>query len=317
MFGLKKKVADEEMQQAVPVRTMPPKRDLYPVRYIVENVKSYEKRLAENEVKSLSEMHDLEESFQDIQRNNEIMKSKLDDFAQVFSQMENSAMQFDDVKKGIIESVGHAHEKVEGLKDSSASVKDTFGEMQTDFEQFEQAINSIESIMKHIVGIASQTNMLALNASIEAARAGEAGKGFAVVAEQVRKLAEQINTLVKDVEVSIGDAREQTERFSDRIGVSMEALDQSMKDVDDANATFSEIVESANATDSVQDAIAEAAQLADRDLSQISDAYDALNQNYDDLMEHIVRVNDLGTSKSGIFEDMDNLVSQILPTLEE
>ncbi len=311
------KKLDDETMQVQAVRTLPPKRDLYPIRYIVENVKNYEKKLAENEVKSLSEMHDLEESFQDIQRNNEIMKSKLDDFARVFSQMENSAMQFDDVKKGIIESVGHAHEKVEGLKDSSASVKDTFGEMQTDFEQFEQAINSIESIMKHIVGIASQTNMLALNASIEAARAGEAGKGFAVVAEQVRKLAEQINTLVKDVEVSIGDAREQTERFSGRIGVSMEALDQSMKDVDDANATFSEIVESANATDSVQEVITEAAQLADRDFGQISDAYDALNQNYDDLMEHIVRVNDLGTSKSGIFEDMDNLVSQILPTLEE
>ena len=316
MFGFLKKEDDETMQVQA-VRTLPPKRDLYPIRYIVENVKNYEKKLAENEVKSLSEMQDLEESFRDIQHNNEIMKDKLDDFAQVFSRMENSANQFDAVKQGIIESVGNANVKIVSLKDSSASVKDTFGEMQTDFVQFEQAIDSIESIMKHIVGIASQTNMLALNASIEAARAGEAGKGFAVVAEQVRKLAEQINTLVKDVEVSISDAREQTERFSGRIEGSMQALDLSMKEVDEANATFGEIVESANATDDVQNAIAEAAQVADRDLSEINTAYEALNRNYNDLMEHIVRVNDLGTSKSGVFEDMDNLVSQILPTLEE
>lgn len=56
-----------------------------------------------------------------------------------------------------------------------------------------------------IAGIATQTNLLSLNASIEAARAGEAGKGFAVVADQIRQLAEQSSNSVKVIDEMLQD----------------------------------------------------------------------------------------------------------------
>ena len=72
----------------------------------------------------------------------------------------------------------------------------------------------IENIIAEIEDIASQTNLLSLNASIEAARAGEAGRGFAVVADQIRNLADQSAKSAVDTRTLVGDTLREIEEGS-------------------------------------------------------------------------------------------------------
>ena len=92
----------------------------------------------------------------------------------------------------------------------SNHVSNTTNKVSTNINELNNSMKEIQKILKIMINISEQTNLLSLNASIEAARAGEAGKGFAVVANEVKKLADQSKEFTSNISSIISTIEKKT-----------------------------------------------------------------------------------------------------------
>jgi len=125
---------------------------------------------------------------------------------------------------------------VKTLQEASETGKTGLQEVVVDIQEIARESEGLLEINSVMENIASQTNLLSMNAAIEAAHAGEAGKGFAVVADEIRKLAESsseqsktIGNVLKKIKESIDKITKSTETVSTRF----ESIDSGVKTVAD------------------------------------------------------------------------------------
>ncbi len=130
---------------------------------------------------------------------------------------------------------------IKSLNEKTATANSVSQEIIKDINNFNEDMKKIENIVGVISDIASQTNILSINASIEAARAGNAGRGFAVVAQEVKRLAEQSKAASHSIGNIISEVLKKYEITANLTNQASIIIEEQKDAVDETDRSFKTI----------------------------------------------------------------------------
>lgn len=245
---------------------------------------------------------------------------------------------------GLAKNIDEASEKIKGLAMSGSNIENTANEGEIKLEELLKSIEDIRSSFEIVINkvntlddsvgkineitdvinsVAEQTNLLALNAAIEAARAGEVGRGFAVVADEIRKLAEQvlesskgISSLVEQVTSETKDVHITTNTVSDKVGVQIETVNNTVlsfknilgivseigPDIDEVEKKLIDTVKSKDDVVSNIDQVASASEEVSASAEEISSAAQQQTKATEELTSSALKLSSMANELAGNIE---------------
>ena len=186
----------------------------------------------------------LNDSFHQIGEETKSVLEFADKLAETTESVAQSATMQNEAVLHVSEDMANLTEQTRQITEHAVSVRDNaettkehletgnqeMAELVTAMESIDRCYSEIAGFVGEIQSIASQTNMLSLNASIEAARAGEAGKGFAVVADEISALADSSQKASQNIHKLIQESMDAVSTGKELVTATSDTIQQGMKD---------------------------------------------------------------------------------------
>ena len=204
----------------------------------------------------------------------------------------------------VTEIAGEARSQLEQLIKANKDTINVTDEVAEGIAAAGEAVKEISKAATAIADIASQTNLLSLNASIEAARAGEAGRGFAVVASEISSLAAQSDRSAKEIQEIIDNIVARSEKNTELAGLIKDSVGNEGSVLSSVSESFELVTDRiSDTTDSISDIASKAKSLDETKnavLDEISTLSSISEENAASSEETNASTQELGANIEGI-----------------
>ncbi|MBR3103593.1 MAG: cache domain-containing protein [Lachnospiraceae bacterium] len=246
-----------------------------------------------------------------------------DDIGRNIEEITSDVHEMDSYAEEMKEACDKAMDALEKLIRQSDEVTESVRDIGDTITSTNESAKTISAFTQAITDIATQTNLLSLNASIEAARAGDAGRGFAVVADEIRQLADQssdsadkikgiVEKLLADSASSVSVLEKLNESFGvqakqlDSTKVNMESMSGNVAHVKDTSTHITDRITSLNeAKNGLQEIIADLSAISEENAASTEET----NASMEELHATFTMISESASRLQGLANELADIIS--------